>query len=192
MIYLDCLKWKHFGTKVYLEVLLSMKKSLSVLLALILCFVLVGSFAFHAVAEEEETYVEEYDEDAEGEEGTIDYDIDYIYANLDIAYGGVMANGEYVGFGANNEGSFAMMFFFTPEQHITFVGPAVVDGNAVSIQDDVNGLTITFIAEGTEEGEVLIDIGEYGQGVIGQITADELLNAFVQVLENTFTTDSVE
>jgi len=136
--------------------------------------------------DEDQGVDQEQDEDAGGGAAAIEYDIDAIRNNLTEAYGGVTENGEYMGFGVNNDGSFAIMIFFTPEQHVTFVGSAVIDGDKVSIQDEVNGLEITFQVLFGDDGGVIIDIGEYGQGAMGAISVDNLVDTLVKVLNNTY------
>ena len=155
-----------------------MKKLLAILLTLMVCL----GCSVWAIAEE--TAVEE-----DAGATVINYDLDLIYEHITEAYGGVMANGEYVGFASDEDGSFAVMFFFNQEEHITFVGPASVDGNAVSIADEVNGLEITFTVEVAEEGHVAIDIGEYGAGVIEAMDTADFVDALESVLTNTFTNE---
>ena len=156
-----------------------MKKFLSLLLVLMLCFAMVG----YAVAEEDG---EEYEEG----ESYIEYDLDYIFNNTAEAYGGLMDNGEYVGFGLSEDQTYGTMFFFTPEQNLTFVGEAAVNGTTVTIIDETNGLQITFTGAPSDDG-IIIDIGEYGQGLIQAITPEELVNGLEQVIVNTTTTNTV-
>ena len=124
-------------------------------------------------------------------EATINYDIDAILGNITAAYGGDTDQGEYVGFGVNEDGSFAIIFFFTPEEHVTFVGSAVVNDGIISIEDSVNGLTIGFeIVEASEEG-VILDFGDQGTGTLEAMPVENLVEALTQVLTNTFTVESV-
>jgi len=165
------------------------KRTVSIFWVIILCISLCASLAACGGGAPEAPAVnnqKDQDEDAGGGEAVIEYDIDAIRNNLTEAYGGVTENGEYMGFGTNDDGSFAIMVFFTPEQHVTFVGSAVIDGDKVSIQDEVNGLEITFQVLFGDDGGVIIDIGEYGQGAMGAISVDNLVDTLVKVLNNTY------
>ena len=146
-----------------------MKKTSTLLLAVILCMSILTGLAYA--------------------EATIEYDIAAIAENITHAYGGETDQGEYVGFGANDDGSYAILFFFTPEEHVTFVGPAVTDGDMVSIEDAVNGWTIGFeVLEVSEAGAVL-DFGDVGIGTLEVISTESLLEGLVAVLTNTFTVE---
>ena len=148
-----------------------MKKTLTIFLTVVLCMTL---FAGSVIGE-----------------ATINYDIDAIAGNITAAYGGDTDQGEYVGFGVNEDGSFAIIFFFTPEEHVTFVGSAVVEDGIVSIEDSVNGLTIGFeIVEASEEG-VILDFGDQGTGTLEAMPVENLVEALTQVITNTFTVESV-
>ena len=152
----------------------SVKKSFVLLLSVILCMTLFTGMAFAQT------------------EDVIEYDIDVISENITEAYAGATDQGEYIGLGVNEDGSFALMFVFTPEEHITFVGEAETEETFVSIEDVINGLTISFeVIEVSEDG-MIIDLGDFGMGTLATITVEELVDALVAVLENTFTVDSVE
>ena len=154
-----------------------MKKTLSILLAAMLCMTLFAGLAY---AEEE----------AQGEP-VIEYDLDFIASNITEAHAGITEYGEYIAFGVNQEGSYAIMIIFSEAEHMTFVGTPVIDGQNVSIADDVNGMTIGFdLVEASEEG-VLLDFGESGQAALVPITVEQMMEVFVQVLNNTFTIESV-
>lgn len=189
-----------------------MKKSISKLIALMLCVVMCvlltacGSSkkddapSSQAVSEKSaeapastapaETTSKEHapaevEKPADSDEEYIEYDIDIIRSNITEAYGGAMENGEYVGFGINDDGSFALMLFFDADQHITFVGEAEIQDTFVTIYDDVNELEITFeVTYGDDDG-IIIDIGEYGAGALAAITVDDLVETLVEVVENT-------
>jgi hypothetical protein len=176
-----------------------MKKAISILLAIILCMSLCVSLAAcgggasqvpadnsQVDQDEDQSAGQDQDGDAGSGEAVIQYDIDVIRSNLTEAYGGATENGEYMGFGVNDDGSFAIMIFFTPEQHVTFVGSAVVNGDMVSIQDQVNGLEITFQVLSGDDGGAILDLGQYGKGAVGAIPIDDLVDTLVKVLNNTF------
>lgn len=186
-----------------------MKKKISILLVIILCISLCASLAACGGGSSPEPAANNQDndqaeggdedqgadqaqddngggEDAGGGEAVIEYDIDALRSNLTEAYGGATENGEYMGFGCNDDNSMAIMVFFTPEKHVTFVGPATIDGDMVSIQDEVNGLQITFQVLAGDSGGVVLDLGEYGKGAMGAISVDDLLDTLVKVLNNTY------
>ena len=149
-----------------------MKKLISVLISLILVLSLGV-----AVAEEEGAVIE--------------YDLDALAEVITEAYGGMSDQEEYIGFGANEDGSFAIMFFFNEEEHVSFVGPAVVEDALVTISDEVNGMSIAFeVIEATEDG-VVLDMGDVGTAVLAPIEIDELIDGLAEVLENTVTVESV-
>ena len=144
-----------------------MKKTLTILLTVILCTSLFAGLAYAQ------------------DEITMEYDIDAIAANITEAYGGDTDQGEFIGFGVNEDGSFAIMLFFTEEDHVTFVGPAVMDGNMVSIEDAVNGLTIVFEVLAADDEGLVLDFGDAGTGALEVISIESLMEALVQVLNNT-------
>ena len=155
-----------------------MKNALKILFAVVLCMTL---FVGPAYAEAETNL----------DEATIEYDLDVIAEMITEAYGGATDLGEYVGFGANEDGSYSILFFFTSEEHVTFVGPAVIDGNMVTIEDAVNGLTVGFeVLEASEEG-IVLDFGDIGTATLDAISVESLIDGLHAVLTNTATVESV-
>ena len=152
-----------------------MKKTLSGLFALILCMV----FGFGCVGASAEAVFE--------------YDIDQIYNLMTEAYIGQFSDESgYVGFGANDDGSFAMLFMYWEDGHVSFVGEAVVDqaNNTVTIADEASGMQITFGV--TTDGEaIIIDTEEIGEVELYAVSVDELVGLFIDVLENIPTIESV-
>ena len=128
---------------------------------------------------------------AEDEGAVIEYDLDAIAANITEAYGGISDQEEYIGFGVNEDGSFAIMFFFNEEEHVSFVGPAVVEDELVTISDEVNGMAIAFeVIEATEDG-VVLDLGDVGTAVLAPIEIEDLIDGLAEVIENTQTVESI-
>lgn len=135
-------------------------------------------------ADVEETFYED-DANTEGDV-VIEYDLDVIYDNLDEAYYGLMETGEVIGFGSNADGSFALMLFADESQHVTFVGPATVeDDTLVTIEDEVNGLSVTFEVLAGEEDGVVVDLGDLGGGILVPCSVDELIDLLYEALTTT-------
>lgn len=115
----------------------------------------------------------------------IEYDLDVIYDNIEEAYYGIMETGEIIGFGSNADGSFALVLFTDGTQHVSFVGPATVSENIVSITDDVNGMQLGFeVLYGDDDG-VVIDLGDLGGGVLVPCTPEELIDILIEAVTTT-------
>jgi hypothetical protein len=126
----------------------------------------------------------------EDTETVIEYDLDVLYNNLEEAYFGGTEDGAVVGFGSSEDGSFAIFLVWEGDEHVTFVGPTTVVGNNVSIEDDVNGLTISFDVQavpGDDTGTMMmLDLGDAGIAYLELTTVEELLDVLEQVVTNSY------
>jgi hypothetical protein len=59
---------------------------------------------------------------------------------------------------------------------VSFVGPATVSGDQVTVTDMVNGLALTFKVIPQSDGTVLLDMGSTGQALVAPCSVSEVLS----------------
>lgn len=105
----------------------------------------------------------------------------YLYENATAAYIGVTDAGEDVVF-IETEDMAALAIANADMQSMSFVGAYEVNDTFYTIYDDANGLEITFeIVEATEDGELVLDVGELGQIGLAPTDAETAVSALLLI-----------
>lgn len=162
-----------------------MKRLLTLMLALAMCFALVacGAPATPAASEKPAASTEPtaQAEVAGGEETAAGDWYDYADFFTTTYYGLTEAN-EPVAFVMNDAEDFAVLAVADPDsmESVSFVGEMTLSEDGLyTISDTTNNLTITFSAEFHEDGSVALDLGDLGVLVVmpcEQSEAFDLLN----------------
>lgn len=66
-------------------------------------------------------------------------------------------------------------------EYAAFVGPATVEGNAITITDEAREMSFTFILEESGDGTALIDTGDFGMATITECRPIDVVNALGEV-----------
>lgn len=162
-----------------------MKKLLTLMLALAMCFALVacGASETPAASEEPATSEEPAETDtAVVEEATSTGDW-YDYADIfTVTYYGLTEAGEPVVFVMNDAEDYAVLAVVDPDtmESVSFVGEMTLsDEGLYTITDETSQLTLTFSAEFYDDGSVALDMGDLGALAVmpcEQSEAFDLLN----------------
>lgn len=162
-----------------------MKKLLTLMLALAMCFALVacGAPAAPAASEKPAASVDPtaQAEAAGGEETAAGDWYDYADVFTTTFYGLTEAN-EPVVFVLNDAEDFAVLAIVDPDtmESVSFVGEMTVSEDGLyTITDTANNLSLTFSAEFYEDGSVALDLGDLGALAVmpcEQSEAFDLLN----------------
>lgn len=135
-------------------------------------------------ATEEAAEGEATEEAAEGEDAATTVNV----SELENAWMGVSDKSETFYYAESADGTKGAMVVLNPEtgDYVSFVGAVSSPQEGyVTIEDTTTGNSLTFeISVADEQGNVLIDLGEQGNAILGKCDISEVLKAFQSINDN--------
>ena len=117
---------------------------------------------------------------------TVILDYDQLDAWISYGFEGTSTSGEGVLLGINSESDYGIIIF-TDDSDMTaasFLGAFEYNEEYITIEDEVNGLALTFAVTELADGVIELDMGDLGVATVAIQTQPVLMKYLKEIIEN--------